>query len=40
MQPTFNPVDYAVPGFILLMLLEIFWARRSRPDEYEARGPG
>ena len=37
MQPQFDPVDYAVPGFILLMLLEIFWARRNRPNEYEER---
>lgn len=37
MDPGFKPVDYAVPGFILLILLEIFWARRVKPDGYEAR---
>ncbi|HMT45227.1 MAG TPA: sterol desaturase family protein [Chakrabartia sp.] len=30
-----NPVDYAVPGFILLILLEMIWARRNAPDKYE-----
>ncbi len=30
-----NPVDYAVPGFILLILLEMLWARRNAPDKYE-----
>ncbi|MBK8631056.1 MAG: sterol desaturase family protein [Sphingomonadales bacterium] len=30
-----NPVDYAVPGFILLILLEMIWARRTAPEKYE-----
>ena len=37
MPPTFNPVDYAVPGFILLVLIEMLWARRRAPDAYEPR---
>lgn len=32
-----TPVDYAVPIFILLILLEIAWARRRAPDSYEPR---
>jgi sterol desaturase/sphingolipid hydroxylase (fatty acid hydroxylase superfamily) len=32
-----NPVDYAVPGFILLIVLEMLWQRRRNPQAYEAR---
>jgi len=32
-----NPVDYAVPGFILLILIEMIWAKRAAPDKYEPR---
>ncbi|WP_309751943.1 sterol desaturase family protein [Novosphingobium sp.] len=34
-MPDFNPVDYAVPGFVLLVLLEMLWARARAPDTYE-----
>ncbi|MFM5923544.1 MAG: sterol desaturase family protein [Novosphingobium sp.] len=37
MEPGFNPVDFAVPGFVLLVLVEMIWARRRSPDSYEAR---
>lgn len=37
MAPGFDPVDYAVPGFILLILIEIAWAVRKSPDAYEPR---
>jgi len=37
MPPGFNPVDFAVPGFIALILLEMLWARRRSPDAYEPR---
>lgn len=37
MAPGFNPVDFAVPGFVLLVLLEMVWARRNSPDAYEPR---
>lgn len=37
MAPEFNPVSYAVPGFVLLVLLEMLWARRKSPDSYEPR---
>lgn len=37
MAPGFNPVDFAVPGFILLVLIEMVWARRKSPDAYEPR---
>lgn len=36
-MPDFNPVDYAVPGFILLILIEMLWAKRRRPEAYESR---
>lgn len=32
-----NPVDYAVPGFVLLILLEMLWAWRRAPEKYEPR---
>jgi sterol desaturase/sphingolipid hydroxylase (fatty acid hydroxylase superfamily) len=32
-----NPVDYAVPAFILLILLEMVWARRNAPEKYEPK---
>jgi len=37
MEPSFNPVDYAVPGFIILVLIELVWAHRRSPDSYEPR---
>lgn len=37
MAPGFNPVDFAVPGFVLLVLIEMIWARRNSPDNYEPR---
>ena len=36
-MPDFNPVDFAVPGFVLLVLLEMLWARRHRPEAYEPK---
>lgn len=32
-----NPVDYAVPFFILLILIEMIWAGRRAPEKYEPR---
>lgn len=32
-----NPVDYAVPAFILLIFLEMLWAKRRAPEKYEPR---
>lgn len=37
MAPGFNPVDLAVPGFVLLVLLEMVWAWRKSPNSYEPR---
>jgi sterol desaturase/sphingolipid hydroxylase (fatty acid hydroxylase superfamily) len=37
MPPHFSPVDYAVPGFVLLVLIEMIWAWRRRPEAYEPR---
>ena len=36
MPPNFSPVDYAVPAFVLLVLIEMVWARRRAPDAYES----
>ena len=33
----FKPTDYAVPAFVLLVLIEMIWARRRAPDAYEPR---
>jgi sterol desaturase/sphingolipid hydroxylase (fatty acid hydroxylase superfamily) len=32
-----NPVDFAVPVFILLIVIEMIWARRNAPEKYEPR---
>jgi sterol desaturase/sphingolipid hydroxylase (fatty acid hydroxylase superfamily) len=36
-MPDFNPVDYAVPAFIALVLIEMIWARAKAPEKYEPR---
>ncbi|MEE1876669.1 sterol desaturase family protein [Altererythrobacter litoralis] len=36
-MPDFSPVDYAVPGFVALVLIEMIWARFRRREAYEAR---
>ncbi len=36
-MPDFSPVDYAVPGFVALVLIEMLWAWKKRPDAYEPR---
>jgi sterol desaturase/sphingolipid hydroxylase (fatty acid hydroxylase superfamily) len=36
-MPDFSPVDYAVPGFVLLVLIEMLWARKLRREAYEPR---
>ena len=36
-MPDFSPVQYAVPGFVVLVLLEMLWAWRKRPEAYEPR---
>ena len=35
MPPNFSPVDFAVPAFVLLVLIEMVWARRRAPAAYE-----
>ena len=35
MPAHFNPVDFAVPVFVLLVVIEMVWARRRAPDAYE-----
>jgi sterol desaturase/sphingolipid hydroxylase (fatty acid hydroxylase superfamily) len=37
MAPAFNPVEYAVPGFVALVLIEMLWARARAPEAYEPR---
>jgi sterol desaturase/sphingolipid hydroxylase (fatty acid hydroxylase superfamily) len=32
-----DPVDYAIPGFVLLILIEMIWAKRRAPEKYEPR---
>lgn len=32
-----NPVDFAVPFFILLIVIEMVWAHRNAPEKYEPR---
>jgi sterol desaturase/sphingolipid hydroxylase (fatty acid hydroxylase superfamily) len=32
-----NPVDFAVPIFIALIVLEMIWAKRNAPEKYEPR---
>jgi sterol desaturase/sphingolipid hydroxylase (fatty acid hydroxylase superfamily) len=32
-----NPVDFAVPVFIALILIEMIWAKRRAPEKYEPR---
>ena len=36
-MPDFSPTEYAVPGFVALVLIEMLWARRARSDAYEPR---
>ena len=36
-MPDFSPVDYAVPGFILLVLIEMVWAWKRAPTAYEPK---
>ncbi|MEP5936927.1 MAG: sterol desaturase family protein [Erythrobacter sp.] len=36
-MPDFSPTDYAVPGFVLLVLIEMIWAKRRRQDAYEPK---
>jgi sterol desaturase/sphingolipid hydroxylase (fatty acid hydroxylase superfamily) len=35
--PDFNPLEYAVPGFVALVALEMLWARRRNREAYEPR---
>lgn len=33
--PSFSPTEYAVPAFVLLILIEVIWAWKRRPESYE-----
>jgi len=38
MMTTFpNPIDFAVPAFVLLIVLEMIWAKRRAPEKYEPK---
>ena len=37
MQTLPNIINWAVPGFVLLMVIEIIWAKRRAPTAYEPR---
>ncbi len=32
-----DPVDFAVPAFVILIVIEMLWARRNAPEKYEPR---
>ena len=34
-MPDFSPTELAVPGFVALVLIEMIWAWRKRPESYE-----
>ncbi|SMQ69250.1 Sterol desaturase/sphingolipid hydroxylase, fatty acid hydroxylase superfamily [Altererythrobacter xiamenensis] len=36
-MPDFSPTEYAVPGFVALVLIEMIWAWRNRPNAYEPK---
>jgi sterol desaturase/sphingolipid hydroxylase (fatty acid hydroxylase superfamily) len=36
-MPNFSPIDFAIPAFILLVVMEMLWARRYAPEKYEPR---
>ena len=36
-MPHLSPVDYAIPGFLLLIVIEMFWAARRAPEKYEPK---
>ena len=36
-MPDFRPVDYAIPLFVALVVIEVLWARRRSPSAYETR---
>lgn len=36
-MPDFSPTTYAIPLFVVLVLGEMLWARRARPEAYESR---
>ncbi len=36
-MPELGPVDYAIPGFLLLIVIEMMWSARRAPEKYEPR---
>ena len=36
-MPDFSPTEWAVPAFVILVILEMVWARYRRPDAYEPK---
>lgn len=32
-----DPVDYAIPAFVALIIIEMIWAKRRAPDKYEPK---
>lgn len=37
MPDLFSPIDFAIPAFIVLVVLEMLWARKNAPEKYEPR---
>ena len=35
MPDLFNPIDYAVPALIILIVAEMLWVRRRAPEKYD-----
>jgi sterol desaturase/sphingolipid hydroxylase (fatty acid hydroxylase superfamily) len=36
-MPDFKPVDYAMPAFVILVMIEMIWAWKWRPEAYEPK---
>ena len=36
-MPDFDPVSYAIPSFVALVLIEMLWARWRSPQAYEPK---
>ncbi len=37
MPDLFSPIDFAIPAFVLLVVLEMLWARKHAPEKYEPK---
>ena len=37
MPDLFSPIDFAIPAFIVLVVLEMLWAKKHAPEKYEPK---